>query len=300
VYGNPAMDETARQAALADLYAQPGHLLWRAAARVSRLVDEILPGRADIHAYAALLGLADEEPQSQQSLARMVGVSGTTMTSVAETLLRDELVVRVRNPEDRRSYSLTRTTAGRSAVRGWAPHVVRLEERLTASFTREDAVRLKELLTQVAGDVLDDRTPEALRNSTGFLVTRAHFRAHREFLAGLAPIGIEPRHYGSMRVLRSIDPVTQGQLASLLDVSPATVVQMVDNLEAAGLVSRERDSADRRAYRLHLTPLGSRTAERATEIAGVIHSGWLGGPRSRQRTDLVRLLTLLLSDAAEA
>lgn len=300
MYGNPAMDETARQAALADLYAQPGHLLWRAAARVSRLVDEILPGRADIHAYAALLGLADEEPQSQQGLARMVGVSGTTMTAVAEVLLRDELVLRVRNPEDRRSYSLTRTTAGRSAAHGWAPHVVRLEERLTASFTPPDSARLRELLTQLAGDVLDDRTPEALRQSTGFLVTRAHFRAHREFLTGLAPIGIEPRHYGSMRVLRTIGPVTQGQLAALLDVSPATVVQMVDHLEAAGLVARERDPADRRAYRLHLTSAGAHTASAATEVAEGIHHGWLGGPRSRQRTDLVRLLTLLLSDADEA
>jgi len=152
----------------------------------------------------------------------------------------------------------------------------------------------------VAGDVLDERTPEALRRSTGFLVTRAHFRAHREFLAGLAPIGIEPRHYGSMRVLRTIGPVTQGQLAVLLDVSPATVVQMVDHLEAAGLVARERDPADRRAYRLHLTSAGARAASAATEVAGVIHEGWLSGPRSRQRTDLVRLLTLLLSDADEA
>ena len=61
------MDETARRAAVADLYAQPGHLLWRAAAKVNRLVDEILPGRADIHAYAALLGLADEEPSPSRA-----------------------------------------------------------------------------------------------------------------------------------------------------------------------------------------------------------------------------------------
>ena len=69
--------------------------------------------------------LGVEEPQSQQSLARMCGVSGTTMTSVAEALQTDGLVERVRNPADRRSYSLTRTTAGRAAVRRWAPHVRR-------------------------------------------------------------------------------------------------------------------------------------------------------------------------------
>ena len=106
------MDETTRRAALSDLYALPGHLLWRAAARVAVELDRILPGAIDVHAYAALLALADREPQSQRSLARLIGVSGTTLTSVAHTLQKDGLVERVRNPEDRRSYSLTRTAAG--------------------------------------------------------------------------------------------------------------------------------------------------------------------------------------------
>jgi DNA-binding MarR family transcriptional regulator len=294
------MDETARQAAMSELYAQPGHLLWRAAARVDRLVDEILPGTADIHAYAALLGLADEEPQSQQSLARMIAVSGTTMSSVAEMLLRDGLVARVRNPADRRSYSLTRTPAGRSAVRRWTPHVVRLEERLTTSFTGQDAARLREILRRVASGQIDERAPTALRESTGFLVTRAHLRTHREFLTALHPLEIEPRHYGSMRVLRVVGPLTQGQLAALLDVSPATVVQMVDHLEQRGLLTRQRDSADRRVYRLHLTERGEGVLEQATTTAEAVQENWLGGPRSRDRRDLVRLLTLLLTDAAHA
>ena len=285
---------------MSDLYAQPGHLLWRAAARVDRLVDEILPGTADIHAYAALLGLADQEPQSQQSLARMIAVSGTTMTSVAEKLLRDGLVARVRNPADRRSYSLTRTPAGRSAVRRWTPHVVRLEERLTSSFTGEDAARLREALRRVAAGQIDERTPEALQGTTGFLITRAHLRTHRDFMNALQPLDIEPRHYGSMRVLRVVGPVTQGQLAALLDVSPATVVQMVDHLEQRGLLSRQRDSADRRVYRLHLTERGEEVLEQARETAADVQQTWLGGPRSRAWRDLVRLLPLLLTDAARA
>jgi DNA-binding MarR family transcriptional regulator len=285
---------------MSDLYAQPGHLLWRATARVDRLVDEILPGTADIHAYAALLGLADHEPQSQQSLARMIAVSATTMSSVAETLLRDGLVVRVRNPADRRSYSLTRTSAGRSAVRRWTPHVVSLEERLTSTFAGQDAARLREILRRVAAGQVDERTPQALRESTGFLVTRAHLRAHREFLTALQPLEIEPRHYGSMRVLRMVGPVTQGQLAALLDVSAATVVQMVDHLEDRGLLARHRDSTDRRVYRLHLTTRGESALEKATAIAGDVQESWLGPPRGRDTRDFVRLLTLLLTDAAHA
>ena len=136
--------DAARQAALADLYDLPGHLLWRAAARVASEVARMLPGRADAHAYAALLALAQVEPQSQQSLASMCGVSGTTMTAVAESLQRDGLVERIRNPADRRSYALTRTTAGRDAVRRWEPDVRALEDRLTEPLTPAEVGRLRE------------------------------------------------------------------------------------------------------------------------------------------------------------
>jgi DNA-binding MarR family transcriptional regulator len=289
------MDETTRQAALSDLYSMPGHLLWRAAARVTVELDRILPGAIDIHAYAALLALADQEPQSQRSLATLTGVSGTTLTAVAHTLERDALVQRVRNPEDRRSYSLTRTPAGRSAVRRWAPHVERLERRLTAMLTVADAVRLRELLTRIISDQLDERTPEALRVNTGFLISRAHQHAHREFAAALAPLGIEPRHVGTLRGLRIAGFATQGEVAGLLDVSPATVVQIADHLEQRGLVFRQRDPGDRRVQRLHLTDEAVQVVEEAARLSSRLFEDRLGGPRSQHRNDLTRLLRLLVT-----
>jgi DNA-binding MarR family transcriptional regulator len=293
------MDATARRAALSELYALPGHLLWRAAARVYVELDRMLPGGTDIHAYAVLVALADEEPQTQSSLARMTCVSGTTLTSVAQALQRDGLVERVRNPEDRRSYSLTRTTEGRCAVRRWAPHVRRLEERLNASFSAADAARLRELLSQVVGAQLEPRTPQLLRDSTGFLLTRAHLRAHREFLTALKPLGIEPRHYGTLRALRVAGPATQGDLAGLLDVSPATVVQIVDHLEHRGLVARRRDQVDRRAYRLHLIDGADTVLDQVDAISAEVLADRIGGPRSRDRQDLVRLLAQLLSSLGD-
>ena len=294
------MDDNARQAAMADLYAQPGHLLWRAAARVTREIDRLLPGTLDVHAYAALVALEDAEPQSQRSLAAMTGVSGTTLTAVASTLESDGLVERVRNPGDRRSYSLTRTPAGRDAVRRWEPHVHRLEEQLTASFDPVDAERLRELLLALARGDLDDRTPRLLLDSTGFLVTKAHQWAHREYAAALQPLGIEPRHSGTLRALRTVGPATQGDLASLLDVSPATVVQIVDQLERRGLLTRERDPVDRRAYRLHLRPESDAVVAEVEEISARLLDDRLGGRRGTGRRDLARLLRLLLTATTDA
>jgi DNA-binding MarR family transcriptional regulator len=84
----------------------------------------------------------------------------------------------------------------------------------------------------------------------------------------------------------------------MLAVSPATVVQIVDDLERRGLVSRERDPADRRAYRLHLRPEAAAVVERATALSVSVVDGRLGGRSGKDRRDLVRLLRLFLDRPA--
>jgi DNA-binding MarR family transcriptional regulator len=229
----------------------------------------------------------------------MCGVSGTTMTSVAESLQRDGLAERIRNPADRRSYALTRTTAGRAAVRRWEPDVRGLEDRLTAPLADAEVIRLRRHLCSVVGGQLDERTPQALRDSTGFLISRSHAVMHRELLTALEPLGIEPRHFGTLRALRAAGPVTQGQLGALLDVSPASVVQIVDHLQDLGLVERQRDPDDRRAYRLHLLPPSAAVLTEASAVADTLNDDRYGGPRTRARADLVRLLQKFLTAPVE-
>ena len=54
------------------------------------------------------------------------------------------------------------------------------------------------------------------------------------------------------------------ELAAHLDVAPSTAVRMVDRLEAAGLVDRTVNPADRRETRLSLTTAGRRTVRTVT------------------------------------
>jgi DNA-binding MarR family transcriptional regulator len=56
------------------------------------------------------------------------------------------------------------------------------------------------------------------------------------------------------RLHRSGDGLRQIALADALDVEPITLCRMIDRLEEAGLVERRRDHADRRAWRIFLTP----------------------------------------------
>ena len=109
---------------------------------------EVLPPGVDIHAYAALLTLAGGATRSQQSIATTIDVSRTTMVKVAAELADQGLVERVRNPEDRRSYALTRTPEGAAAARRWRRHAEDLEEALTPGFSLAEREELRRLLLE--------------------------------------------------------------------------------------------------------------------------------------------------------
>lgn len=47
--------------------------------------------------------------------------------------------------------------------------------------------------------------------------------------------------------------IQQVALAEILEVQPITLARLLDKLQAAGLVERQRDPSDRRAFRLYLT-----------------------------------------------
>jgi len=268
----------------------PGHLLWRAAARVGVELDRVLPEGVDIHAYAALLALAGGATRSQQSLADTISVSRTTMVKVAAELADQGLVERVRKPGDRRSYALTRTAEGAAAARRWRRHAEDLEDSLTQGFSLEERETLRRLLLRILDGELAPDTPEPLLESLGFLITRAHARMHRSFAAILEPFGIMPAHFGLLTTLVELGPVPQAEIGRQLGVSGASIVQLVDGLEALGLVERRRLETDRRTQVVHLAPKARAMRERAEKLAMADMNERLGGLEPQQTEELVGLL----------
>lgn len=252
----------------------PGHLVWRAHARVVLALAEELPVGVDIHAYAVLLALdvPPGEARSQQELADAVSISRTTMARVAADLAAAGLVERVRNPADRRSYALTRTTAGAAAAADWHHHAEAVQQRLTAAFSGAELDDLLALLLRVVEPEIADDAPPALRRSIGFLISRVHVVMHRDFLALLEPLGLEPRLFGALTAIAATEPVAQAGLARLLGVSGARVVQLADALEERGLVERRRDPADRRTSLLQLQPGADAVLARARALAEEVNA----------------------------
>ena len=85
----------------------------------------------------------------------------------------------------------------------------------------------------------------------------------------------------------------QVELAERLDVEPITACRIVDRLEEAGLVERQRDPEDRRAWRLVLTakagPLVTKLRALADQVAGEAFDGFEAEEIETMRSTMARI-----------
>ena len=68
--------------------------------------------------------------------------------------------------------------------------------------------------------------------------------------------GLRPRHLVALTLLREFGEQSQADLARTLQVDPTSLVGLLNELEAAGLVERRRIPQDRRRHTVALTPAG--------------------------------------------
>jgi DNA-binding MarR family transcriptional regulator len=108
--------------------------------------------------------------------------------------------------------------------------------------------------------------------AVGFLIYKAHQRSFAEFRRLLEPLRLTPAQFGVLALLYQRDGQRQATLCERAAVDPNTMVGIIDRLEAAGRVNRDRDPRDRRAYLVRITAEGRHTFERCL-------------PRQRQATE---------------
>jgi DNA-binding MarR family transcriptional regulator len=97
---------------------------------------------------------------------------------------------------------------------------------------------------------------EALTSRLGYLLKHAQQRLVLAARPAMAPYGIDGRELAVMTVLAADYPLSQHEAAERLGVDRTTMVALVDDLEAKGLVERHRSLQDRRKNIVQLTQAG--------------------------------------------
>jgi DNA-binding MarR family transcriptional regulator len=264
----PEADEARRQGRMpAALTPFLGAVLRRAYVRSLECVAATLPSDRHPSELAVLAAVEALGPASQRLLGDRLAINRTVMVQIVDRLEAAGLVVRNRDPQDRRSYAVELSDAGREAL----PVIERQVEAHTACLSGalrpDERRRLNELLRTLLATSEGGLAalPDPLRERTGFLVARAHVVLRALGREPLSRLRIDPAQFAALVVLDDAGPMSQQRLAGELAVSGTIVVQLVDHLQDEGLVERRRSPEDRRVHLLTVTAGGGRVLASARE-----------------------------------
>lgn len=130
----------------------------------------------------------------------------------------------------------------------------------------------------------------------GFLLTQLGSLAAENFAAKTRELGITPPEAGVMRILGRQPGMNQRELAGKLGVAQSRVVALIDSLESAGLITRERSATDRRSQVLLVTKSGGELLANLRTAAHAQEAEIAEGLSTADRNQLYSLL-LKLADS---
>ncbi len=106
---------------------------------------------------------------------------------------------------------------------------------------------------------------ETLRGFLGYHMKRAFNVLQSDLNRALKPFGLRMVTYSALVTIVENPGLRQAQLADALAIERPNLVVIVDELERADLITREKVPTDRRAYALMPTLKGRQVARAATE-----------------------------------
>jgi DNA-binding MarR family transcriptional regulator len=92
----------------------------------------------------------------------------------------------------------------------------------------------------------------------GFALRRAQLKLYEDFIRSMASWHITPPRFSALVVIAHNPDLKLTQLARILNVARSGAVTIVDALSELEYVARHASETDKRAFRLRVTPKGSK------------------------------------------
>ena len=134
--------------------AQTGFLLRKVSAASWGAMAEIVAahGLHPMH-FGLMMMIAAEEPISQHDLGLRTGIDPSSMVARMDALAEQGLIERSRNVEDRRSYEIRLSPAGRSLLTKLRKEAKAHGDRFFAPLTEKERKQLNQLLSKLAASL---------------------------------------------------------------------------------------------------------------------------------------------------
>ena len=125
------------------------------------------------------------------------------------------------------------------------------------------------------------------------ILLHASQRVEAQLESALSQSGLSIAKLGVLRHLVAAgEPLPLGKLAERMSCVKSNITQLVDRLEADGLVARLGDPSDRRSVLAEITPDGRERFTRGADIVEAIEADVFGSlaPEDRERLESTLLL----------
>jgi MarR family transcriptional regulator for hemolysin len=134
---------------------------------------------------------------------------------------------------------------------------------------------------------------DSMQQSIAYLLADSARMLRREFDSRVRELGMTGPQARLLLNLAVNEGENQGFYADRLDVEPISLTRMIDRMEESGLLERRRDPADRRAWRVHLTPRAREVVETVRSYIGPLQDMLLAGLDPAQRSALASSLEVV-------
>lgn len=134
---------------------------------------------------------------------------------------------------------------------------------------------------------------------TSELIVRTARQLRRRWMASLEPWGITPHEFRALHASTHGEPPRLSEIAERLRIAPRSATEVVDSLEAKGLVQRVPSPTDRRAVLVEPTPAGRDLAEEVAQRRSALGALMLTPLDADEVAQLRALLLRVLEDAEE-
>ncbi|MBE70013.1 MAG: MarR family transcriptional regulator [Thalassospira sp.] len=129
-----------------------------------------------------------------------------------------------------------------------------------------------------------------LRGFVGYNLKRAYMSIHSDFVASLTHLDLKPTTYSALAIINENPDISQTDLARSLAMERSNIVVMVDELQARGLIVRNKVPTDRRVYALRTTAKGIELFLEASRAVQKHEDKLLEGFGPEERAHLVEML----------
>ncbi len=131
----------------------------------------------------------------------------------------------------------------------------------------------------------------------GVVLSRTAKTASRAFDQALAAAGGSQPVWQILISLKTTPVANQRELADAVGIQGATLTHHLNAMETAGLLTRQRDPANRRIHQVTLTPAGESLFHRLRHVAVTFDQRLRTGLSKKDIATLSRLLTKLRENA---